>query len=200
MTQFGPEYWEDRYLSQGPHQDHAPSPHLVAEVTGLPPGTALDAGCGEGVNAVWLAAQGWQVTAADVSAAALDRARRYADEQGLETASRVTFVHADLTAQRPPAAYALVTSFYVHPAGAFDDYLGVLLDAVAPCGTLLVVGHDADDEHTHADAPADASFDAERSASALDLHAWVVEAAETRPRTGPGGVTMRDAVLVARRR
>src|SRR5690349_24226678 len=65
------EFWDERYRSADRIWSGNPNPHLVTTVTGLPPGTALDVGCGEGADAVWLAEQGWQVTALDVSAVAL---------------------------------------------------------------------------------------------------------------------------------
>ena len=71
--QFSAEYWEDRYRVGGGASRHEPSPSLLAEAGDLPPGRALDAGCGHGADAVWLARRGWQVTAVDVSAAAVEQ-------------------------------------------------------------------------------------------------------------------------------
>lgn len=65
------QHWDDMYRSRDHVFSGSPNPVLVGEVTGLTPGRALDAGCGEGADALWLARQGWQVTAVDISATAL---------------------------------------------------------------------------------------------------------------------------------
>jgi SAM-dependent methyltransferase len=137
---FGEEYWEDRYRRHAEHGSRRPSPQLVAEVADLPPGTALEAGCGEGANAVWLAGSGWRVTAVDISATALRRAREYAASVGAGVEGRIDWVVADLTVAPPVTqSFDLVTAHYVHPAGPFDELVRSLADAVAPGGTLLVV-------------------------------------------------------------
>lgn len=163
---------------------------------------------------MWLARQGWLVTAVDLSETALRRAREWAAQSGggaadgvadgaVEgVADRIEWMAADLTAE-PPAvgAYDLVTAHYVHPAGSFGEFLGNLAAAVAPGGTLLVVGHDPADAHSSAHAPADVSFVASDAADHLDPDLWTVEVAETRTRRDAAhGVTMRDSVLRARRR
>ncbi len=87
--------WDRFYAGDGdgtPLGSGEPNPALVAEVSGLPPGTALDVGCGEGADAIWLARQGWQVTAVDPSRVALDRAQAAAQAAGVE----ITWVHAGL--------------------------------------------------------------------------------------------------------
>src|SRR5512139_1807849 len=88
---FGSQWWEQHYQGQatGPG---APSPHMVAELTGLPVGAALDAGCGTGADAVWLARQGWEVTAIDISPTAVAQAERFAADQAPDVADRITWV------------------------------------------------------------------------------------------------------------
>src|SRR5690606_5145575 len=110
---------------------------------------ALDVGCGEGADAVWLARQGWKVTAVEVSQVALDRARLAADAAGVA----VEWVHADVTSDAPErGAYDLVSLQYpALPSAGADATIGALLAAVAPNGTLLVVGHAfSDDDLEHA--------------------------------------------------
>lgn len=104
------------------------------------PGQALDLGCGAGRNAVWLAERSWNVTAVDFSQAGLAKARRLAESRGV----RVEWLLADLLDYRPPAdAFDLVLVLYVHlPGEERRLVLGRAAAALAPGGTLLVVGHD----------------------------------------------------------
>nr|WP_239029223.1 class I SAM-dependent methyltransferase [Pseudonocardia acidicola] len=182
-----------------------PNPHLVAEAADLAPGRALDAGCGNGAEAVWLAERGWHVTAVDIATTALCRARKYAEEAGV--ANRIDWVEADLTDWTPPEDhFELVTTHYVHPAASHGALFDRLAAWVAPGGTLLVVGHRATDEravHGHA-PPHEATFTAEDSAAGLDRDQWDIAAAEARTRTVTGSdgqeMTLHDAVLRARKR
>lgn len=156
-AEFGAAYWEDRYRTGEGGDRHGSSPSLVDEASDLPPGRALDAGCGTGADAVWLAARGWHVTAVDVSATALDRAREHARGAGQETAERIDWVHADLTTWTPgERRFDFVASHYVHVPGPPEELFRRLASWVAPAGTLLVVGHDHahDPGHDHDGAPA----------------------------------------------
>ncbi|POX36846.1 SAM-dependent methyltransferase [Streptomyces sp. Ru73] len=205
--EFGKEYWEERYRGHGDAGLRPPNPHLVAEAGELPPGTALDAGCGEGAEARWLASRGWRVTAVDIAAGALDRARRQAAACGAEVAGRIEWREADLTGWVPPEGrFDLVTTHYVHTAGAPHELFGRLAAAVAPGGTLLVVSHDPSGHGTDGthDAPGEVHLTAAEVAAGLDPDHWDVLVAEARTRTatGHGGreVTLRDAVLRARKR
>lgn len=83
-------YWDQRYRSTGTMWSGHPSPHVVAEVAALVPGSAVDVGCGEGADAIWLAGHGWRVTAVDMSAVALERAAARAAEPGADVADRIT--------------------------------------------------------------------------------------------------------------
>ena len=95
---FDKDYWERHWeqAHDAAPEDagrSAPNPHLIRETSGLAPGTALDAGCGTGAEATWLAAHGWQVTGADISGAALAQAAERAERQsvsGRVTGSRRT--------------------------------------------------------------------------------------------------------------
>jgi len=135
------ERWNRRWAGEERvHTSTAPSRFVVDEVAGLRPGAALDLACGAGRNAVWLAGQGWRVTAVDFSRVALGMAR------GLEAERRVSveWVEADVLAWTPPArAYDLVCVLYLQlPAGERRTALARAADAVRPGGTLLVLGHD----------------------------------------------------------
>ena len=135
------ERWNRRWAGEERvHASTAPSRFLVAEVAGLRPGAALDLACGAGRNAVWLAEQGWRVTAVDFSGVALRMARSLAAERRAE----VEWVEADVLAWTPPAhAYDLVCVLYLQlPPGERRTALARAAAAVQPGGTLLVLGHD----------------------------------------------------------
>jgi SAM-dependent methyltransferase len=133
--------WNRRYASTD-RRNATPEPNrfLVAEGTALPPGRALDLGCGAGRNAVWLAERGWRVTAVDFSDVALGLARDRAATRGVD----VEWIEADVVTWVPPARrYDLVSVLYLQlPPAERRAVLGHATDALAPGGTLLVVGHD----------------------------------------------------------
>ncbi|WP_425827123.1 class I SAM-dependent methyltransferase [Streptomyces fractus] len=203
--------WDERYRSRDQLFSGNPNGVLVAEAGDLPPGQALDVGCGEGGDALWLARRGWQVTAVDVSEVALRRAAA----AGADVAGRVAWARADLAVSPPPAgAFDLVTLQYfplLRSSGL--PALRGIVDAVAPGGTLLFVTHALADlaEHTEATAefdPADYYW-ADDIAALLDADgggdgegAWKIEVNETRPRTAPappGTHHHRDTILRAQR-
>jgi SAM-dependent methyltransferase len=132
--------WNRRYTEGDRHTTDVPNAFLVAEVAGLAPGRALDLACGAGRNAVWLAEQGWRVTAVDFSDAALSIARRRAAERKVE----VDWIEADVVGWRPESrAFDLVCVLYLQvPAAERRVVLSHAAEAVAPGGTLLVLGHD----------------------------------------------------------
>jgi len=204
-TMFDEAGWEERYRAKPAVWSGRPNPQLVAEAAGLTPGRALDVGCGEGADALWLAERGWRVTAADISTTALDRAAAHA--AAAQLADRVDWTHNDLR-QQPPAegAYDLVSAQYMHlPSEARRNLFARLAAAVAPGGTLLIVGHHPSDLRTSAHRMhfPDMMFTGEEVAASLDPGTWDVLAAEARPRTvaDPEGheIVIHDAVLVARR-
>ena len=146
---FEPAGWEERY--DGPDQVWSgnPNPQLVAEASRLTPGTALDVGCGEGGDVVWLAQQGWRVTGADFSANGLARAARHAEEAGVAAACDWWQVDAR-TFAADGRSFDLVTTHFLHPPdGGMVEVTRRLATAVAPGGHLLVVGHAPSDAFTH---------------------------------------------------
>lgn len=195
------QFWDEMYGSRDQLFSGAPNGVLVTEVADLPPGQALDAGCGEGADAIWLARRGWLVTAVDISRTALERAAA----TGADVADRVAWTRADLTTAPPPAgAFDLVSlQYFPLPHGPSHTALRGLLGAVAPGGTLLVAGHDPADltpGDEHGFDPGDYYQPAD-IAGLLDGD-WTVLADETRPRTAaaPEGTHhTRDVVLRARR-
>ena len=130
------EDWNRHYEERGHNHGRRPDPTVVAELDRLRPGRALDLGCGQGRNGAWLAEQGWRVTGVDFSDAALAEARR--------AAPAAEWVQADLREYEPAAAaYDLVLYVFVQlPAVERRAVLERAAAAVAPGGTLLVVGHD----------------------------------------------------------
>jgi thioredoxin reductase/trans-aconitate methyltransferase len=207
-TMFEEAAWEERYRSRQAVWSGRPNPQLVAEAATLAPGRALDVGCGEGADAVWLAERGWRVTAADISTTALERAAAHAAATGADVAERIEWTHVDLRDRAPAAGrYDLVSAQFMHLPGATRrELFERLAAAVAPGGTLLIVGHHPSDLRTTAHRMhfPEMMFTAEQVAGELDAQVWQVLAAEARPRAAvdPDGkdVTIHDAVLVARRR
>jgi 2-polyprenyl-3-methyl-5-hydroxy-6-metoxy-1,4-benzoquinol methylase len=138
---FEPAAWEKRYEGDDEHWSGAPNAQLVAVLTGLPPRTALDVGCGEGGDVRWLAEQGWRVTGADFSKNGLSRAQRRIEEAGC--AGHVDWWQVDAREfSAGGRSWDLVTSHFLHPPDAgMVEVTRRLATAVAPGGHLLVVGH-----------------------------------------------------------
>ncbi|MBC9715094.1 class I SAM-dependent methyltransferase [Streptomyces sp. TRM66268-LWL] len=140
------EFWDGRYRQSERLFSGRPNAELVAETQDLSPGHALDLGCGEGGDAIWLARQGWRVTATDVSAVALERAARHAEQAGV--ADRIDFQRHDLAESFPAPAgerdsFDLVSAHFLQSLIALprDEILRTAAATVAPGGTLLVVDH-----------------------------------------------------------
>ncbi len=132
--------WDSRYAAPDLVWSATPNQFLEAEATGLTPGRALDVACGEGRNALFLGALGWQVTAVDFSAEGIATGRRRADEIGVE----VDWVVADVVEWAPdPGAFDLVAICYLQlPRESLRTALGQSARALGPGGTLVAVGHD----------------------------------------------------------
>ncbi|HZB19717.1 MAG TPA: class I SAM-dependent methyltransferase [Blastococcus sp.] len=194
--------WDRRYADRQQLWSGRPNGALVAEVAGMPPGRALDVGCGEGADAVWLARGGWDVTALEVSGVALERAAAHAREAGVE----VRWVHAGLVeAALPPASFDLVSAQYPALLRTPDSAAErALLAAVAPGGVLLLVHHAGMEHHEVLDGGDDpADYVWPSMVAALLDDRWRVEVDERRPRVAPEGGAgahhAEDVVLRARR-
>jgi SAM-dependent methyltransferase len=206
--QFTQEFWDERYRSAGQLWSGQPNQQLVAQAADLAPGQALEAGCGEGADAIWLARQGWTVTAVDVSAVALERAAGYAATQGDAVARRITWQREDLLTWVPaPGRFDLVTAQYMHlPRTEQVSLHARLAAAVRPGGTLLVVAHHPDDLHANVGRTGrpDMFLSAEDMAASLDPGEWEITVADAAGRSATDldgqPVTVRDTVLRATRR
>ncbi len=193
--------WDVRYSAAEQVWSGNPNGVLVAETSDATPGTAVDVGCGEGADAIWLANRGWTVTAFDVSGVALARAAEHVEKAGV----MVQLIHGGLL-DLPAAQFDLVNVQYPALLHRQGRSLARILELVAPGGTLLFVHHDQSDPG-HA-RPAD--FDPADYVMPADVHdalqalgdAWEVQVYGDRPRlvtTGAGAGHSVDVVLRARR-
>jgi thioredoxin reductase/SAM-dependent methyltransferase len=185
-----------------------PNGALVAEVAALPPGRALDVGAGEGGDAIWLAEQGWTVTASDISQRALARVAGEAGRRGLDV--EVLLRDANAVGPYPAEGFDLVSAQYASiPRTPDGRAIGNLLAAVAPDGILLVVSHDLAPMREAIDPNTTSRpFDPDAYVRVEDVLAvlasspgWDVEVHETRPRPSGAASThhVDDVVLRARR-
>ena len=205
-------FWDERYRTQSPHV-REPNPTLVGAAASLTPGTALDLGSGYGDDAVWLARQGWRVLGVDVSGAAVAQSEAAAERAGV--AGLATFRRHDLASSFPTGEFDLVTTHYLHAPDGLprNEVLRRAARAVAPGGTLLVVGHaslppwawhdltESGSHHGHGpgDLPAPETVWADLGLG----DGWEAVRVEVAPRpvTGPHGehASMDDSVVLARR-
>jgi 2-polyprenyl-3-methyl-5-hydroxy-6-metoxy-1,4-benzoquinol methylase len=198
---FEPTNWNERYSGEQTIWSGNPNAQLVTEVSGLPPGSALDVGCGEGGDVIWLARRGWTVTGADFSSNGLARAARHADEAGV--AARTDWWQVDARVFAAAGrSYDLVTTHFLHPPdGGMVDVTRRLSEAVAPGGHLLVVGHAPSELFTHlTESHRRAMFFARDLLPALP-DGFEVLVAEQRPRTVTrqgATVDVHDSTLLAR--
>lgn len=197
-------FWERFYLDRD-RWSGKPNPALVDEADALSPGTALDLGCGQGADAIWLAAKGWDVTAVDIAVNAIDRATEHARAAGVGDAIR--WQQHDLSATFPDGSFDLVSACYLQSPVELprERVLRKAAAAVAPDGRLVIVAHSA--APTWAEAgkhPWMPSADETLASLELDDELWTLETKReiTRPATSPTGEegTRADIALRLRRR
>ncbi|MFG1703042.1 FAD-dependent oxidoreductase [Nonomuraea sp. M3C6] len=199
------EFWDTRYAESAQIWSGNPNVMLVREATDLPPGKALDLGCGEGADAIWLAGRGWHVTATDISRVALDRAAEFA--KAAEVGDRIDWQRHDLEASFPEGVFDLVSACFLHSPGDLprDKILRTAAAAVAPGGVLLVVGHASGPHWEHDPQPGVHFPTPQEVLDALELpeEEWEVQLSEEyeRTQTAPDGTpgTRTDNVLKLRR-
>ena len=175
------DQWDERYRGTELVWSARPNRFLVAETESLAPGRALDLACGEGRNAVWLAEQGWQATGVDFSGVAIEKARSLARERSVEA----EWIAADLLEYQPPtAAFDLVILFYLQlPGDELARVLARAAAALAPGGTLLLVGHDSRNLEYGYGGPKDAAVLYVAADITPHLDGLEIERAETVVRT-----------------
>ena len=198
--------WEEHYAERDRVWSGRVNVRLAEIASTVKPGRALDLGCGEGGDAMWLAEHGWHVVAVDISETALQRAVADADTRGL--GDRIDFAQHDLSSSFPAGTYDLISAQFLHSMVDLDRprILRQAAEAVAPGGLLLIVDHGgpppwASKLHHHHEFP---SADEVVESLNLDAGEWErvrVEPVE-REATGPDGQigTLIDNVIVLRRR
>ncbi len=191
------EFWDAMYTNVDFSWSGNPNGALVDEVTGLPAGRALDVGCGDGSDARWLAAQGWRVTAVDISQVALDRAA------AVQTPHEITWRLLDLAKEAPAETYDLVSAHYLPILKTAPDTAKHLIGAVAPGGRLLLVAHDTPAEgafhgHDGTEFPY-ADFASPADVRALLGDGWTIETDVKRDRALKANNHHVDIILRARR-
>ena len=200
------EYWEAHYGERERIWSGRVNAQLPAILAGVAPGRALDLGCGEGGDAVWLAENGWQVTAVDISETAIGRAAAAADARGVR--DRIEFERHDLSDTFPEGTFDLISAQFLHSTVRLErpQILRNAADAVAPGGRLVIVDHAAPPPFSKK-VPHDHPFPSPDEVLAeLDLPDAQWERARVdvveRDGTDPDGqpFTWRDNVMVLRRR
>ena len=192
--------WDTRYAATETMWSVDPNAFLVSRIKGLKPGRALDLGCGEGRNALWLAEERWGVSAVDFSQVAVDRGRDWAKERGLS----VDFQVADLIEFAPESeSFDLVIVFYLQlPHDEVRQVLGHAAEALAPGGTLLVVAHDVENlEHGFGGPPTSEVLYTSDLVNQAIAGLEIVESGQViRPISTPDGErTAVDTLVLARR-
>jgi SAM-dependent methyltransferase len=195
--------WDERYRSTDLVWGVEPNRFLRAEVEGLAAGAALDLACGEGRNAVWLATLCWDVTGIDFSQVALDKAASLAE------AHHVTGIweRADLAEWTPDHEFDLVVVCYLQvPDPPRSAIMSAAAKALAPGGTLLVIGHDLSNLTDGVGGPQDPSVlytadDVRRDLEAAGIDVEIELATQVRRPvdTDDGTVDAIDCLLRARR-
>ncbi|MGW0187450.1 class I SAM-dependent methyltransferase [Streptomyces sp. NPDC003362] len=186
------DFWEGFYRNGNRIWSGRPNPLLVREASELSPGAALDLGCGEGADAVWLASRGWRVTGVDISATALERAARHAAEAGVD--ERIAWERHELGVSFPDGTFDLVSVQFLQSPVELDLYriLRRAAASVAPGGTLLIGLHGSWPSWQH-EPPFEADFptlDGLLGELALPEKEWTVVTADAvrRPHNSPDGV------------
>lgn len=200
-------FWDQKYAERPQIWSGNANGALVDTMTDQPPGRALDLGCGEGGDSIWLAQNGWTVTGLDISSTALARAREAAEVRGVN--DQITWAHEDLSEWQPEEEFHLISAIFLQSPIDFprEQILAGLSTNVTPGGHLLIVGHaEFPPWSRHADDDDEKPPSATELWQALELPAedWNLVICEEREReaTGPDGekATLVDSVVLAQRK
>ncbi len=187
------EEWDERYAASDLVWSVEPNSFVVGLTDDLTPGSAIDVAAGEGRNSLWLAEQGWQVTAVDFSSVAVERGR------GRPGGDRVDWQVADITSYTPSEQFDLVLLCYLHlPRQLMRRVLDHAAAWVAPGGHLVVIGHAVRNHAQGVGGPDDVDRLQDEELYAEAAQALVVERLEEVERDTPNGTAI-DVVLRARR-
>lgn len=196
--------WDERYAANELVWSAGPNQWVVELVAGLAPGRALDLAAGEGRNAIWLVEQGWDVTAVDFSAVAVERARELARDRLGDRADQFTAVVGDAT-ESQGSGFDVVLFCYLHlPADQWRRALAAAVESCTPGGRVVVIGHARRNLTEGIGGPQDAAilYDPEDVTAMLADLPVELESAELlrrRVATDEGTREALDAVVVARR-
>jgi SAM-dependent methyltransferase len=186
--------WDERYAATALVWSAGPNQFVESELADLPPGRALDLACGEGRNARWLAGRGWQVTAIDWSAVAVDKGRQVSEAVDWQVGDA-------LTAPLPDTLDLVVIAYFQVVAEARRTALRRSFEALAPGGTFFVVAHDSTNLTEGTGRPQDPSvlYTAEDVLADLDGFELEVVRAERVPRHVEAGTAWDALVRLVRR-
>jgi SAM-dependent methyltransferase len=194
--------WDELYSQQEQTWSGQPNGALLAQVSELPAARVLDVGCGEGADVIWLAQQGWAVTALEVSQVALARAQAHAAAAQITA----TWVHGKLeSAELPLGSFELVSVQYPGLRRTPDARAErTLLELVAPGGLLLAVFHaDVDPEQARAHGFEPEDYVGYEQIRAMLGGDWDVLLDGRSPRlvsSGRGAQHVEDLIVLARKR
>ncbi len=174
--------WDERYAATDLVWSAGPNQFVASELAGLRPGRAVDVAAGEGRNALWLAEQGWEVTALDFSRTGLAKGREVQSRHPRGRDLHLDWVHADVLEWTPdPVGFDLALIAYLQlPVDQLHDACRRAFGALVHGGTFFLVAHDTTNLTEGTGGPQDASvlFTAEDVLAALDGERFEVERAE----------------------
>lgn len=192
--------WDERYRSSELVWGAPPNPVVVEFAASLPPGRALDLGCGEGRHSLWLATRGWQVDGVDFSEVALDKARQVASRAPRMSRDRLHFTRADVTQLSSDARYDLVLAVFLHfPPPQRRTLIDNAINSLKPDGILIFLGHDSTNPEHGTGGPQDPEILYTPTDIVDDIAGRLeISVAERRHRETDSGTAI-DALVVARK-